>query len=569
MTSTDLALQPEGEPTASGATSIRALQQVGDVPVLDGVLVFTIGDAANEPRLNAVRGRAFAGLEVDPEPGLGQARAARRAEAVSGGVAIDRPDLVVVPEGGGHLAWRVTITQADEASAVAPSDGHYFVDAHSGALLSVRPASAEGRTPVRLVSRSTLAQTTAPVRALGRTPVRAQSLAADPGSVEVTGTAPTGETLTATGVRTSDGTLLVDTSVPTWDGDEQTGGIWTYSMRGSSDDSLLPGELYLEPTANGTTITDAEAIAAHALSRDVVRLLRVAGPRLVGRSGRSTSSPRSTTVRRDFCNSFFTAAPAEMVYGNPCATDEDAAGGDRGGDRHRRSRDHPRRHRHASAGLMYTGQSGALNESFSDYFGNVIGNRVKGTDSVAIFEDVLHRLSPSRPRCAAQPGRQPVAALHAQRQRLRRLLCASSTRGYRLKLRSAADSQDHGGVHFNSAIWNNALWSIRVGLAKIDGQARQRLPLAQAFDKVVYAALTTRLGPTSGFVDARARDRAGHRRLPARPGGAPGRARGLRRPRDLRRLPATPASSPATSVSIARRPSCTRRSAATASPGST
>ena len=59
-------------------------------------------------------------------------------------------------------------------------------------------------------------------------------------------------------------------------------------------------------------------------------------------------------------------------------------------------------------------------------------------------------------------------------------------------------------MHFNSAIWNNALWSIRVNLAKIDGTPGNDSPLAQAFDRVVYAALTTRLGPTSGFLDARA-----------------------------------------------------------------
>ncbi len=75
--------------------------------------------------------------------------------------------------------------------------------------------------------------------------------------------------------------------------------------------------------------------------------------------------------------------------------------------------------------------------------------------------------------------------------------------GYRLKLLGFS-SQDQGGVHYNSAIWNNALWSIRAILAKIDNLPGNDSPKAQAFDKVVYAALTTRLGPTAGFVDARA-----------------------------------------------------------------
>ena len=81
--------------------------------------------------------------------------------------------------------------------------------------------------------------------------------------------------------------------------------------------------------------------------------------------------------------------------------------------------------------------------------------------------------------------------------------CAPSTRATGSSC-SASSSQDQGGVHYNSAIWNNALWSIRVNLAKIDSKPGNDSPLAQAFDKVVYAALTTRLGPTAGFLDARA-----------------------------------------------------------------
>ena len=59
-------------------------------------------------------------------------------------------------------------------------------------------------------------------------------------------------------------------------------------------------------------------------------------------------------------------------------------------------------------------------------------------------------------------------------------------------------------MHYNSAIWNNALWSIRTRLAQIDGQAGNTSELAHAFDRAVYGALATRLTPTSGFVDARA-----------------------------------------------------------------
>ena len=56
--------------------------------------------------------------------------------------------------------------------------------------------------------------------------------------------------------------------------------------------------------------------------------------------------------------------------------------------------------------------------------------------------------------------------------------------------------------HYNSAIWNNALWSIRTRLAQIDGDPGTTSALAHSFDRAVYGALT-RLTPTSGYFDAR------------------------------------------------------------------
>ena len=73
-----------------------------------------------------------------------------------------------------------------------------------------------------------------------------------------------------------------------------------------------------------------------------------------------------------------------------------------------------------------------------------------------------------------------------------------------LRFRSlTGDNNDNGGVHSNSLIWSNALWSIRTRLAQIDGVSGNESELASDFDKIVYAALTTQLGPTSGFLDAR------------------------------------------------------------------
>ena len=321
----------------------------------------------------------------------------------------------------------------------------------------------------------------------------------DPNSVEISGPNPIGGTLTGHGVQTGKGVALLDTTTPSWQQDSATGGISTYDAKKVKNSSQLPGKLVVSPDSK---IRDAEAMAAQALSRDVYDYYASLGRDSWDGQGGSMVS----TVHygpSDFCNSFFTSSlrQPQMVYGNPCTTAQgqaevteveiDTAG-------------HEITHgvTATSAGLKYTGQSGALNESFSDYFGNVIGNEVKGTDSVAIFEGGCTGYTEETVFCT----RNPDGSLS-----LRYMLTGNDfddylralDPGYRLKLLGFS-SQDQGGVHFNSAIWNNALWAIRVNLAKIDGKPGNESKLAQAFDRVVYAALTTRLGPTSGFLDARA-----------------------------------------------------------------
>lgn len=491
VTSTDLVLGTETPPTPAGSTTIRAEQRVGDVPVLDGVLLFTIGDAENEPRLNSVRGRVFGAVDTDDRPTLSRRQAIARAEELSGGASVAPPELVVVPDGGGRLAWQVTITQADEASALAPADGFYFIDAQTGELISTRPASAEGRTPVRLVG----PHAKAPVAA--RAVRRVSALAPLQGSVQVTGTDPTGDQLTAQGVRTQNGVVLLDSTVPTFDADSLEGGIETWDMRGSDDDADLPGTRYVEPQENGTTITDPEAIAAQAFSRAVYDYYGSLG--WASWDGQGSSMISSIHYAdNEFCNSYFNGF--QMVYGNQCAPngqpaevselDIDTAA-------------HEITHgvTQSSAGLVYSGQSGAMNESFSDYFGNVIGDRFMGTDSNAIMEHVCEGIGGETIMCLPNPDGTSSLRYMLNGTTFGDYFFAldSSTR----KLSAVGMSQDNGGVHTNSAIWNNALWTIRTRLAQMDGKSALDSALAQDFDKIVFSTLTTQLGPTAGFVDAR------------------------------------------------------------------
>ncbi len=505
-----LRLEEPDRETVPGIVTTKATQAVGEVPVLDASVVFVERDE----RVTGVRGRIFPGLTVSTTPTVPSEQAQTIAEQAASGTAQAPPALVVMPTGAGVLAWQVTVAApSDGVTPLAAAD--YFIDATTGGLLSVRQVTAEGRVALpfaasaaRYLHRVHLAGSGSHGRSTGGQTFadqssvrdyRAKATEPDPRSVEVTGPNPVGGTLTGHGIETDGGVGLLDTTTPSWDQQNQTGGISTYDASRVRNSEQLPGELVVSPT---TEIRDAEAMAAHALSREVYDYYESLGrDSWDGEGGSLVSSVHYGPS--DYCNSFFTSSlrQPQMVYGNPCTTEDgqaevteveiDTAG-------------HEITHgvTATSAGLKYTGQSGALNESFSDYLGNVIGNKVKGTDSVAVFEDGCTGYTEETVICTKNPD----GSLS-----LRYMLTGNDfddylrvlDPGYRLKLLGFS-GQDQGGVHFNSAIWNHALWSIRVNLAKIDGEPGNDSPLAQAFDRVVYAALTTRLGPTSGFLDARA-----------------------------------------------------------------
>jgi Zn-dependent metalloprotease len=490
--------QPDGQ-TVPGIVTTKATEVVRGVPVHDASIVFV----ERGGRVTDVHGRVFPGLTVSTSPTIPADQARAIAEQVSGGTAQAPPSLVVMPRGAGLLAWLVTVATTGDASTPLAA-ASYFIDATDGGILSVEQVTGEGR--VALPWAAEAARYLQRVHLAGRgvtghvgRPIRSAASSPDPRSVEVTGPNPIGGTMTAHGLQTDQGVELVDTTTPSWDQASGSGGISTYDAAKVRGSSQLPGKLVVSPD---TTIRDAEQLAAQSLSRDVYDYYQTMGrSSWDGRGGSMVSSVHYGPS--DFCNSFFTNAlqQPQMVYGNPCTTSDgqaevteveiDTAG-------------HEITHgvTATSAGLKYSGQSGALNESFSDYFGNVIGNRVKGTDSVAIFEGGCTGYTAETVFCI----RNPDGSLS-----LRYMLSGNDfddylralNPGYRLQLLGFS-SQDQGGVHYNSAIWNNALWSIRVQLARMDQLPGDDSPNAQAFDKVVYAALTTRLGPTAGFLDARA-----------------------------------------------------------------
>ena len=487
VNSTQLELAEPDTVTVPGMATTRATQELRGVPVLDGVLVVTAraGDGASADRLTGVRGRAFPDLDVATEPQLAEAEATRLAEDASGGRVEGRPRLVVVPTLSGILAWEVTIiSDAPIGAGGELESGNYYIDATTGEVVTVRPTDFEVGVPMPFARLSATGKPAA---------------APDPNDVEITGADPAGKELTGRGLRVPNGIELTDTTTPSWDQGSRRGAITTYDASGVTNNNELPGKLIVSPDDR---IRDADAIAAHVYARAVIDYF--------AEFGRNSWDGKGVTVISsvnfgpdDYCNASFRSSlnPPQMVYGNPCIIN---------GERWSTNSVYPDVAGHeithgvtsTSAGLLYAGQSGALNESFSDYFGNIIGNLVSGVDSVAYGEDRCVGITEVNPLCQPNPDGS---------RSLRYMLNGNDfddylrvlNPGLRLaKLLELAD-QDEGGVHYNSAIWNNALWSIRTQLAKIDNLPGNDSPLARSFDRAVYGALATRLQSTAGFLDAR------------------------------------------------------------------
>jgi Thermolysin metallopeptidase, catalytic domain/Thermolysin metallopeptidase, alpha-helical domain len=128
-----------------------------------------------------------------------------------------------------------------------------------------------------------------------------------------------------------------------------------------------------------------------------------------------------------------------------------------------------------SAGLISLGQSGAMNEAYSDYFGNALDVNLSGQPMDEpgvgfIGEDLCKVPDPDNFSC-------PVRNLN-------------TTRAVEDYIYFLADF-DNGGVHINSPIYGAALWDIREQLG------------GPAADLLVYKALTEFTTPLATFTDGR------------------------------------------------------------------
>ncbi len=135
--------------------------------------------------------------------------------------------------------------------------------------------------------------------------------------------------------------------------------------------------------------------------------------------------------------------------------------------------------------LDYVNQSGALNESFSDIFGEMTEARHNGGMPDWIIGSVLNQ----NIRNMTNPPAIPSGAEFPYPKRMSELIAPTDSR-----LNWFPD-RDAGGVHINSSIVNRAYYLIASGLSGHLG-----IPDSEA---IFYCCLTTKFLPQSQFIDAR------------------------------------------------------------------
>jgi Zn-dependent metalloprotease len=144
-----------------------------------------------------------------------------------------------------------------------------------------------------------------------------------------------------------------------------------------------------------------------------------------------------------------------------------------------------------AGGLIYQGESGALNESFSDIFGELVENYSRGTNDWLLGADII--LDGSDPlRNMAEPN-------------LGIFLPSADTYMGDFWL-STSDGFDNGGVHFNSGVQNKWFYLMVEGEVGTNDNGDNYNVTGMGVDDaaaIAYHNLTTYLTPGSTFQDAR------------------------------------------------------------------
>ncbi|PUB29814.1 Zn-dependent metalloprotease [Promicromonospora sp. AC04] len=494
----DTTLVTAGVQRDGARETVRLDQRYKKLPVLGGQYVVRMEKRSGERTVTGTSGSYFTELDVDTTAKtLPAAKAVDRAvegirKSLSGGAAVVagqvrpgtapsavEPDLTgtdaglaIVPAGTGVLARHVVVRGAAPVTG-EPVLTDVYVDAATGAVLL---SSSRLRTLAapQASLRADLGATAAPGAASvtepppsgnGLTPVVGKGTKADGTTVDLRlqRVDATGDHLTMDLTHTlADGRNV---PITTWDATQHdyydTAGMWPEGIAPfASRSSTL-----------GTDLTEIGAVDAHWAAAQVFEYYKVEhGRDSLDDAGMAIDSFVGITYGGyPFVNAFWDGT--KMVYGTgdaeykSLASDLDVVG-------------HEMTHGvvEHTAGFLYSGQQGALNEAIADYFGNAIDVDVSGTPmsdpgASLLGGDLCRTTAPDV--CA-----------------LRDLDDGMTTADFN-HLIDTDPRFDYGGVHLNSTIVSGALWDVREALG------------GDLADKVVYRALTEYLTPLSDFVDGR------------------------------------------------------------------
>ncbi|GLW56318.1 M4 family metallopeptidase [Kitasatospora phosalacinea] len=471
--------------TEGDRETVRLQQNYRGVPVLGGEYVVRMTKKNGKRAVTGTSGRYFTGLALPTvTPAVSTPTAVDRAVAAVtrqlGDGPLTRPagkltvpqltgtdqGLTILPQGSGVLARHVVVTGSSPTDG-QPVQQEVYVDARTGfPLLQYSSLRTFGATDA-----------TAPAAGDGATGA-GPALDAVPQQLVVkgTGTRYDGQQVELNLYQGIDGAYQTidygfrDPATP------YSGVLLaTYDARGKEASSASGGwpsgiQTFRPATPElGADLTDSGAVDAHWAAHQVYDYYHAKFGRdsLDGKGGFIQSLVGVVSNGQPYNNAFWDGT--KMVYGQgggdyrTFSADTDVVG-------------HEMTHgvvQH-SAGLVYVGQSGAMNEALADYFGNAIdveSNHVPMTDPDAslLGEDLCTNLAPRD--CA-----------------LRDLDDGATTQD---DFVGVTYRGDNGGVHLNSTIFSGALWDIRQNLG------------ADFADQTVYRALTAYMTPLDGFTDGR------------------------------------------------------------------
>ncbi|MFP3987938.1 M4 family metallopeptidase [Streptomyces sp. E11-3] len=496
-------LEPVATLADGGRETVRLRQKHRGVPVLGGQYVVRMEKRDGNRVVTGTSGKYFTGLrtgtaaEIDEKLAVERAVDAVRAADLDarGFAASDEGDegggerppligiprgLVVIPTGKGVLARHVTVRSKGPVRG-EPVLREVYIDARAGYPVlqysGIKTFGAPGTAPARSTQSATPPPEESGPGAAGSGSDAAGSGPRASGSgpgASGSGVRLNGESvkLQVTKDDARDTYVLRDQSripngsgnvLATWD----ARGKWAADVAGKWPDDL---QEFASPTPDfGTEATTAGAVDAHWAAAHVYDYFRSKFGRdsLDGRGMTVNSLVGVTNYGQPYVNAFWDGQ--KVVYGTgddehrPLAAALDVVG-------HELTHgviDH-------SAGLVYAGQSGAMNEAIADYFGNAVETDVYGIpmddpDAGLVGETLCRTKSPRA--CAFRDQNDGRTT-------------AKSFLG-------VGFGTDNGGVHLNSTIFSGALWDIR-----------EDLDPALA-DKIVYKALTEYLTPLDGFTEGR------------------------------------------------------------------